>query len=117
MSNSFFLLFNSGQIKMTIVTTQELMAPAPSKRSISASEFKARCLELMDEVSSTRAELVITKHGSAVARLVPMADGAASAAGFLRGTVRHEPSLFESEVLVTAPNSSERVTTGLKRKK
>lgn len=81
------------------------MAP-PSRRSISASEFKARCLELMDEVSSTRTELVITKHGSAVARLVPMADGVTSAAGFLRGTVRHELSLFESEVVVTAPSAS-----------
>ena len=93
---------------MTIVIIEDFMASAPSRRSISASEFKARCLELMDEVSSTRAELVITKHGSAVARLVPMADGATSAAGFLRGTVRHELSLFESEAVIAAPASSVR---------
>lgn len=79
------------------------MSPAPARRSISASEFKARCLELMDEVNTTRAELVITKHGAAVARLVPVSDAAVSATGFLRGTVRHEPSLFDSEVMIAAP--------------
>lgn len=93
------------------------MSPAPARRSISASEFKARCLELMDEVSNTRGELIITKHGAAVARLVPMADGASSAAGFLRGTVRHQPSLFESEVVVMARAASERTTTASSRKK
>lgn len=92
------------------------MAP-PSRRSISASEFKARCLELMDEVSSTRTELVITKHGAAVARLVPMADGASSAAGFLRGTVRHELSLLESEVQISAPTASVRAASVTTRKK
>ncbi|MGV3708799.1 MAG: type II toxin-antitoxin system Phd/YefM family antitoxin [Gemmatimonas sp.] len=75
--------------------------PNPSRRSIPASEFKARCLELMDEVNATRAELVITKHGTAVARLVPVDDSAASALGFLRGTVRNEPALLESEVTIT----------------
>ncbi len=90
------------------------MPPSPARRFISASEFKARCLELMDEVNVTRAELVITKHGTAVARLVPMADNASSALGFLRGTVRNELSLFDSEVLVTAAKaqpSASRATT------
>lgn len=73
------------------------MASNPARRFISASEFKARCLELMDEVNASRSELVITKHGAAVARLVPMADTAASALGFLRGTVASELSLFDSE--------------------
>lgn len=80
------------------------MPPTPSRRFISASEFKARCLELMDEISATRAELVITKHGAAVARLVPMADATASALGFLRGTVRNELSLFDSEVQMASPS-------------
>lgn len=82
------------------------MSPAPARRSISASEFKARCLELMDEVNTTRAELVITKHGAAVARLVPVSDASVSATGFLRGTVRHEPSLFDSEVVIAAPEQT-----------
>lgn len=40
--------------------------------SIAAGDFKARCLKLLDEVAETREPLVITKHGKAVAKLVPM---------------------------------------------
>ena len=40
-------------------------------RSISASEFKAKCLKLMDEIAVSGQELVITKHGQPVSRLVP----------------------------------------------
>ncbi len=39
---------------------------------IAAGDFKARCLKLLDEVAETRESLVITKHGKAVAKLVPM---------------------------------------------
>ena len=39
---------------------------------IAAGEFKTRCLKLLDEVAATREPLVITKHGKAVAKLVPM---------------------------------------------
>lgn len=41
---------------------------------IPAGEFKARCLQLMDEVEETGHEIVITKRGRPVARLVPMAE-------------------------------------------
>ena len=40
--------------------------------AIAAGDFKARCLKLLDEVAETREPLVITKHGKAVAMLVPM---------------------------------------------
>jgi prevent-host-death family protein len=40
-------------------------------RTISASEFKAKCLALLDEVAETREPLVVTKRGKAVARVVP----------------------------------------------
>lgn len=39
---------------------------------IGAGDFKARCLKLLDDVARTREPLVITKHGKAVARLVPI---------------------------------------------
>ena len=41
------------------------------QRTIPAGEFKDRCLALMDEVNETGAEIVITKYGRAVSRLVP----------------------------------------------
>lgn len=40
-------------------------------RTISASEFKATCLRLMDEVARSGDEFVITKNGRPTARLVP----------------------------------------------
>jgi prevent-host-death family protein len=38
---------------------------------ITASQFKARCLRLLDEVAETGETLVVTKHGKPVARVVP----------------------------------------------
>ena len=40
-------------------------------RTIKASKFKARCLELMDEVAANGEEIVITKNGRPVSRLAP----------------------------------------------
>lgn len=42
------------------------------KRSISATQFKAQCLALLDECEKRGTELVITKRGKPVARLVPL---------------------------------------------
>lgn len=40
-------------------------------RVIEASEFKAKCLKLMDQVAETGEEIVITMNGRPVSRLVP----------------------------------------------
>ena len=40
-------------------------------RTIKASEFKAKCLKLMDEVVEGGTEIVITRNGRPVSRLVP----------------------------------------------
>ena len=40
-------------------------------RTMKASEFKARCLALMDEVAESGEEIIITKHGKPVAKLAP----------------------------------------------
>jgi prevent-host-death family protein len=39
---------------------------------IPAGEFKAKCLKLMDEVRDQGKEIVITKRGKPVAKLVPV---------------------------------------------
>lgn len=39
-------------------------------QQISASQFKARCLSLLDDVALTGEEVVVTKRGRPVARLV-----------------------------------------------
>ncbi len=42
------------------------------KRQIAAGEFKAKCLALLDEVQQKREEIIVTKRGKPVARLVPV---------------------------------------------
>jgi prevent-host-death family protein len=41
-------------------------------RSVKASEFKSKCLQLMDEVAATGEPLVITRNGKPVAELGPV---------------------------------------------
>ena len=56
-------------------------APVP------ATAFKAHCLELMDHVRETGQEVVVTKHGKPVAKLVPVPAPAGRGFGCMRGTV------------------------------
>ena len=44
---------------------------AGTERTLKASEFKARCLKLMDEVAESGEEIVITKNGKPVLKLTP----------------------------------------------
>lgn len=54
---------------------------------ISAGEFKAKCLKLMDNVASTHEPLVITKHGKPVAMMVPFTpEQATPMFGYMAGT-------------------------------
>jgi prevent-host-death family protein len=39
---------------------------------VAAAEFKARCLELVDQVKESRVEYIVTRHGRPVARLGPV---------------------------------------------
>ena len=41
-------------------------------KKMAAGSFKAKCLAVMDEVHTKREAVVITKHGKAVAKLVPV---------------------------------------------
>ena len=43
----------------------------PGVRVVKASEFKAKCLRLMDEVAASGEEIIITKRGRPVSRLAP----------------------------------------------
>ena len=55
--------------------------------TIKASEFKARCLKLMDEVAETGREIVITKNGRPVSRLVPHIERPGTVFGIDRGRI------------------------------
>jgi prevent-host-death family protein len=49
---------------VTMVMTRPL-------KEITATQFKAKCLRLLDQVAETGETLVITKHGRPVARVEP----------------------------------------------
>jgi len=56
-------------------------------RVVEASEFKAKCLALLDEVGRTRESLTITKKGKPVADLVPYRAPNRNARGILKDTL------------------------------
>jgi prevent-host-death family protein len=55
-------------------------------KTVKAAEFKAKCLQLMDEVARTGEPVTVTKRGKPVARLVPAAEKR-SPFGFMKGRV------------------------------
>ena len=56
------------------------------KQQIAAGVFKAKCLHLLDEVQQKHKEIIITKRGKPVARLVPVENKVSSVFGGLEGT-------------------------------
>ena len=60
-------------------------AEVPGAKTIKASEFKAKCLKLMNEVAESGTEYVITKNGRPVSRLVPCHNKPKSLFGIDRG--------------------------------
>jgi len=58
-------------------------------REISATEFKAKCLAILDEVAATGEPVTVLKRGRPVAQLVPsMAEDARTPQASLAGTIR-----------------------------
>jgi len=72
------------------------------RETVSATEFKAKCLDLLDQVGARQIKrLEITKHGKVVAVLIPPAnqkEAVLQLHGFLRGSV-----VVPDEVDLTAP--------------
>ena len=61
---------------------------AAGSRTIKASEFRARCLQLMDEVAETGEEIVITRRGRPVSCLVPCREPPEAIFGADRDVIR-----------------------------
>jgi prevent-host-death family protein len=59
-----------------------------ASRSVNATEFKARCLRLLDDVNQSGQPLVITKRGKPIARLVPFGSERRSMRGAWKGRVQ-----------------------------
>lgn len=65
--------------------------------SIGAGEFKARCLQLMDDVQNDGVEVIITKRNVPVARMVPVEpEEKQSAIGWMKGSVIYHGDTVKS---------------------
>ncbi len=64
-------------------------------QTIKASEFKAKCLKLMDVVNDSGEEIIITKNGKPVSRLVPYRKQADSLFGLHAGLVSSSENILE----------------------
>ena len=64
-------------------------------RTIKASEFKAKCLKLMDEVAESGGEIIITKHGRPVSRLSPYTDKLKTLFGRDKGMIEIHGDIVE----------------------
>ena len=79
-------------------------------RTIKASEFKAKCLKLMDEVAESGEEIVITKHGRPVSKLTPFRKKPKSLFGRGKGMIEIHGDIVEpmpAEWFEDADNSAE----------
>ena len=57
-------------------------------RAMSAAAFKAKCLQVMDQVAATGEPVIVTKRGRPVAQLGPAAAKPRSLRGFLKGRIK-----------------------------
>jgi len=69
-------------IRTKVKTTAKASAKT---RTMPAGQFKTHCLSVIDEVYNKREEVVITKHGKPMARLVPQNDSPENIFGAMRG--------------------------------
>lgn len=56
--------------------------------TMKASEFKAKCLRLMDEVAAGGGEVIITKRGRPISQLVPYRTKPSTLFGIDRGRIQ-----------------------------
>ena len=78
---------NAAYIVMTMVMTRKRRAAA-APRTMTAGEFKARRLAVMDRVAATGDTVVITKRGRPVAQLGPVVRRPETVIGIAGGVLR-----------------------------
>ena len=65
-------------------------------KTIKASEFKAKCLGIIDEIAKTGEEVVVTKNGKPMTRMLPYKQLPESPIGLHKGLWKLEDDLVES---------------------
>lgn len=62
-------------------------------KTVMASEFKSKCLKIMDEVAATGEEVIVTKNGKPVGKFVPYASKPKSLRGLHAGLLQADDDL------------------------
>jgi|WetSurMetagenome_2_1015567.scaffolds.fasta_scaffold290587_2 prevent-host-death family protein len=57
-------------------------------KTMTADQFQSKCLDLLSQVQRNRLEVIVTKRGKPIARLVPMSSNPPEIFGCMKGTVR-----------------------------
>ena len=63
-------------------------------RTVPAGQFKAKCLQIMDEIAQTREPVIVTKFGKPVVKIVPVIEEKFDIVGAMRGSV-----LWEGDII------------------
>ena len=63
-------------------------------KTVAATEFKAHCLALLEEVRQTRQSLLVTRHGRPVVEISPYSPKNAELANPLKGSI-----LFQGDLI------------------
>ena len=63
---------------------------------VSASDFKAHCLEIMEKVRANRQEVVVTKRGHPVVKVSPIAEASGPIFGCMKGTAIAKGDIFST---------------------
>lgn len=91
--------------RMTHVAVSRKKSPATSTSldahdviEVKAGVFKDTCLQLLDQVHDQEIEVLVTKRGEIVARVVPPDVRAPSAFGFMRGTLLGHEDIVAPDV-------------------
>ena len=75
--------------------------PQPGRASgtdvIAVSDFKARCLEILETLRTTGHELTLTRHGDPIARVVPITSRARPLRGSLQGQLEILGDIVETD--------------------
>ena len=66
-------------------------------QTIKASEFKAKCLHLMDVVNETNEEFIITKNGVPVSRLVPYRAKQTTLFGLHKDQIKSSEAIYSTD--------------------
>jgi len=74
--------------KLNVRTLVPEKGNAGKTRTMPAGQFKTHCLAVIDEVHNRREEVIITKYGKPMARLIPLNENPESIFGFMRGRMR-----------------------------